>query len=130
MNADKINALTEAVLGAAFEVSNSLGAGFLEKVYRRALLRELGLRGVKATPEASFTVMYKGCVVGECFADLLVEDVVVVELKCAEHLIKEHKAQCTNYLRASGRSICLLLNFHNPTLEYKRIVYHFPAEVS
>ena len=86
------------MLGAVFEVSNTLGAGFLEKVYQRALLRELSLRGIRATTEASFAVIYKGHSVGEHHADLLVEDALVVELKCAEHLANEHTAQCLNYL--------------------------------
>jgi GxxExxY protein len=81
-----LNALSEAVLGTTFEVSNALGAGFLEKVYQRALLRELGLRGIRAAAEASFPVLYEGYSVGEYFADLLVEDAMVVELKCAERL--------------------------------------------
>ena len=74
MNADqdKLDSLTERVLGAVFEVTNTLGAGFLEKVYRRALLRELGIRGIRATAEASFTVIYKCQSVREYFADLLV----------------------------------------------------------
>ena len=71
-------------MGAVFEVTNTLGAGFLEKVYQRALLRELGLRGIRATAEASFTVTYKGHSAGEYLADLLVEDVLVVELKCVD----------------------------------------------
>jgi GxxExxY protein len=104
-------ALTESVLGAVFEVSNTLGAGFLEKVYERALLRELALRGISATAQASFTVVYKGQSVGEYFADILVEDALVVELKCVERLANEHTAQCLNYLRACGRKVCLLVNF-------------------
>ncbi len=128
MNADRdqLDALTERVLGAVFEVTNTLGAGFLEKVYLRALLRELGLRGIRATAEASFTVTYKGHSVGEYFADLLVEDVLVVELKCVERLSSEHTAQCINYLRASGRNVCLLVNFNKPKVEWKRIVHGFP----
>ncbi len=117
MNADErrsIDSLTEQVLGAVFEVSNTLGAGFLEKVYERALLKELRLRGIKAVPQASFTVMYKGQVVGEYFADLLVEDALVVELKCVERLSAEHSAQCINYLRASDRRLCLLVSFERP----------------
>ena len=94
--------------------SPTLGAGFLEKVYRRALLRELGIRGIRATAEASLTVIYKGQSVGEYFTDLLVEDVLVVELKCGERLSSEHTAQCLNYLRASGRTVCLLVNFQKP----------------
>src|SRR5712691_4739917 len=102
MNAENQAGLTERILGAVFEVSNTLGAGFLEKVYRRALLRELSLCGIRATSEAGLSVMYKGQLVGEYFADLLVEDVLVMELKCVEHLANEHMAQCLNYLRASG----------------------------
>ena len=92
MNADStcLDSLSEKVLGAVFEVSNTLGAGFLEKVYQRALLRELSLRGIRATAEVSFAVIYKGHCVGEYFADLLVEDALVVELKCAERLANEH----------------------------------------
>ena len=126
MNADSINSLTERVLGAVFEVPNTLGAGFLEKVYQRALLRELSLLGIRATAEASFTVTYKGHAVGEYFADILAEDVVVVELKCVERLSSQHTAQCLNYLRASGRTVCLLVNFQKPKVEWKRIVHGFP----
>jgi GxxExxY protein len=86
MNADKMDLLTERVIGAVFEVSNTLGTGFLEKVYQRALLRELGLRGIKATSEASLKVTYKGYSVGEYFTDILVEDLVMLELKCVDRL--------------------------------------------
>ncbi|HXN48094.1 MAG TPA: GxxExxY protein [Bryobacteraceae bacterium] len=119
--------LTERVLGAVFEVSNTLGAGFLEKVYERALLRELGLCGIRATAQTPIEVVYKGHSVGEYFADLLVEDVLVVELKCAERLASEHTAQCLNYLRASGLTVCLLVNFQRPKVEWKRIVHRFEA---
>jgi len=123
MNADSI--FSERVLNAVFEVSNTLGAGFLEKVYARALLRELSLRGLRAKAEASFEVNYKGFRVGEYFADLLVEDVLVVELKCVDHLTNEHTAQCINYLRASGRTLCLLVNSQKPKVEWKRVVFGF-----
>jgi GxxExxY protein len=128
MNTDEhgyFDSLTERVLGAIFEVSNTLGAGFLEKVYQRALLTELRLRGIRVTAEASFAVTYKGQQVGEYFADLLVEDVLVIELKCAERLCNEHTAQCRNYLKASGRTLCLLVNFQRPKVEWKRIVHGF-----
>ena len=126
MNADSLDSLTERVRGAIFEVSNTLGAGFLEKVYPRALLRELGLRGIPATAEASFPVVYKGHCVGEYFADMLVEDALVLELKCVERLASEHTAQCLNYLRASGRTVCLLVNFQKPKVEWKRVVNGLP----
>ena len=124
MNADNrdLDSLSEKVLGAVFEVANTLGAGFLEKVYQRALLRELSLLGIRATAEASFAVTYKGHSVGEYFADLLVADMLVVELKCAERLASEHMAQCLNYLRASGLTLCLLVNFQKPKVEWRRIV--------
>jgi len=122
MNADDLDGLTERVLSAIFEVSNTVGAGFLEKVYERALIKELGLRGIRAAAQASFAITYKGQYVGEYFADLLVEDVLVVELKCVERLANEHTAQCLNYLRASGRTVCLLVNLQRPKVEWKRIV--------
>ena len=117
--------LTERVLGAVFEVSNTLGAGFLENVYQRALFKELGLRGIRATAQVSFPVIYKGHRVGEYFADILVEDLLVVELKCVDRLAGEHIAQCLNYLRASGRNLCPLVNFQKPKVEWKRIVHGF-----
>src|ERR1044071_3732079 len=126
MNADyTMDSLSEKLLSPVFEVSNTLGAGFLEKVYQRALLRELTLRGIQATAEASFAVLYKGHAVGEYFADLLVEETLVVELKCVERLASEHTGQCLNYLRASGRTVCLLVNFQKPKVEWKRIVLGF-----
>ncbi len=121
-----IDTLTERVLGAVFEVSNTLGAGFLEKVYERALLKELSLLGIQAVSQASFPVTYKGEYVGEYYADILVEDILVIELKCVERLAIQHTAQCLNYLRASRRTLCLLVNFQKPTVEWKRVVYRFP----
>src|SRR5215469_10794191 len=94
-----LNALSERVLGAVFEVANTLGAGFLEKGYERALMRELQLRGIRATAQAPFKVTYKGHYVGEYVADLIVEDTLIVELKYAERLTDAHMAQCLNYLR-------------------------------
>jgi GxxExxY protein len=118
----KFSELTEQVLGAVFEVSNTLGVGFLEKVYERALVRELTMRGVRAVGQVPLTVSYKGQDVGEYFADVVVEDVLIVELKCADALANEHMAQCMNYLKASGRRLGLLVNFQKPQVEYKRIV--------
>jgi GxxExxY protein len=118
----RIEELTEGVLGAVFEVANGLGSGFLEKVYERALIMELGLRGLRAVGQAPLAVSYKGCVVGEYFADIVVEDLVVVELKCVERLGDLHAAQCLNYLRASGMKVCLLINFQRPKVEWKRIL--------
>src|SRR5215471_20763768 len=89
-----LETLAETVIGAAYEVSNVLGAGFLEKVYERALVQELSLRGVKAVTQAPFPIAYKGKHVGTYSADLVVEDRLLVEVKCVEQFAKEHLAQC------------------------------------
>jgi len=115
--------LTEAVIGSAFEVSKVLGAGFLERVYERAMLRELTLRGVSAKTQASVPVCYKGQYVGEYCADLVVDEKVIVELKCVDRLGNEHLAQCINYLRASGLRVALLINFQRPKVEWKRVLW-------
>lgn len=114
--------LSEKVIGAVFEVANTLGAGFLEKVYERALVLELRLRGICVEAQASLPVCYKGESVGTFLADLIVEETLVVELKCADRLGAEHIAQCMNYLKASGKDVCLLVNFQNSRVEWKRIL--------
>jgi GxxExxY protein len=113
----------EAVVGASYEVSNVLGAGFLEKVYERALTRELALRGLGAKSQVSYPVIYKGRCVGEYVADLVVDDAVLVELKCVDRFSNEHVAQCINYLRASNLRLALLINFQKPKVEWKRIIF-------
>jgi GxxExxY protein len=113
--------LIKDIVGAAYEVSNTLGCGFLEKVYERALLKELVWRGRGVRSQASFPVSYKGHVVGEFFVDLLVEERLIVELKCAEQFSNEHIAQCINYLHASGLKIALLINFQRPKVEWRKV---------
>lgn len=96
MNADErkyINGLVQTVVGAAYDVSNAPGCGFLEKVYERALLRELALRGIRAQSQVSFSLAYKGQSVGDYCADLLVENKLLVELKCVECFSSEHTAR-------------------------------------
>lgn len=128
MSADYNDPLTERLLSAVFEVSNALGVGFLEKVYERALLRELALRGIQAETQRSIPAMYKGYCVGEYFPDLLVEESLIVELKCVERLANEHTAQCLNYLKATVRTVCLLVDFQRSRVEWRRIVsgFHVP----
>lgn len=128
MNANErefLNSLAEQVVGAAYEVSNTLGAGFLEKVYERALTVECRQRGIRALSQAPIAVTYKGVQVGEYFADILVEDALIVELKCVAVLSNDHLAQCLNYLRATGLHLALLLNFQRPKVEWKRVVLDF-----
>src|SRR4051812_23557458 len=101
MNTDKAlignTALTEAIIGAAYTVSNSLGCGFLEKVYENALALELRHAGHKVDQQRDTTVYYRGELVGKYQADLLVDDEVIVELKAVRSLEKAHRAQCLNY---------------------------------
>ena len=128
MNMDKHeyeDQLIRDVIGSAMEVSNTLGAGFLEKVYERALVRELRMRDLTVKSQLKFSVMYKGYSVGEYCADLMVADTLIVELKCVESLANEHLAQCINYLKISGKRVGLLLNFQRPKLEWKRVVHGF-----
>src|SRR5262249_9173512 len=117
--------LIEQVVGAAYKVSNTLGCGFLEKVYERALARELRLRGMRVKTRASFSVMYEGESVGDYCADLIVEDRLVVELKCVEQFGNEHLAQCLNYLKATGLRSALLMNFQYPKVEWSKVVSLF-----
>src|SRR5438093_1350569 len=128
MNANErewLNGLAQQVVGAAYEVGNVLGAGFLEKVYERALLQELRLRGLQAEAQYPIHVLYKGEVIGDYYADILVEGKLIIELKCVEQLNNEHLAQCLNYLRATERPLALLINFQNPKVEWKRVVHGF-----
>ena len=128
MNANEresMNALIEKVVGAVYEVANVLGAGFLEKVYERALVVELRARGLQAEAQAAIRVFYKGELVGDYCADILVEGKLLIELKCVDSLSNEHIAQTLNYLKATDRYIALLVNFKHPKVEWKRIVHNF-----
>ena len=118
----ELNEITYKINGAVFEVNRILGPGFLEKVYENALLKELKRQGLKAENQVPIKVYYKEESVGEYFADLLVEDKVIVELKTAKRIEKIHEAQLLNYLNATGIQIGLLVNFRHPKAEIKRLV--------
>ena len=122
----EINDITYAINGAIFEVNKVLGPGFLEKVYENALLYELKNRKLKAIGQAPIKVIYKGQRVGEYFADTLVEDSVIIELKTAERIEKIHEAQLLNYLKATGIQVGLLVNFRHFKAEIKRLVFDLP----
>ncbi len=113
--------LTGKILEASFEVIRELGAGFLEGVYQNALLIALRQKGIKAEARVPLLVRFRGEVVGEYFADLLVEGKVIVELKAVKALAPEHQAQLINYLKATGIEVGLLVNFGRPRLEYRRL---------
>ena len=112
--------ITEAVIGCAFEVIKELGPGFLESVYEKALLVALHQKGLSAVAQHPLKVSFRGENVGEFFADILVEQKVLLELKVVKALTPEHQAQLINYLHASGIEVGLLINFGNPRLEIKR----------
>jgi GxxExxY protein len=114
--------LTGQILAAAFEVANTLGHGFLETVYRKALAHELAQAGHAVEQEKAFKIIYKGTEIGTYVADMIVDSRVVVELKASEALSPAHTAQCLNYLKASGIKTGLLLNFGRPKIEYRRLV--------
>lgn len=117
-----LDSLTQAVIGAAYEVSNTLGAGFLEKLYERALVAELTSRGITVHTQVTYPVHYKGMLVGEYVPDLVVEDQLIVELKCVDQFAPGHMAQCLSYLQASGLKLALLLNFQHPKVQCRRVV--------
>jgi GxxExxY protein len=125
MNQDELNQVTERIIGSAYTVANALGSGFLEKVYENALVHELRKSGLQIEQQASVHVTYDGTVVGDYVADILVANSVLVELKAVRALDDVHLAQCLNYLKATGLSICLLINFGTPRVEVKRVVNRF-----
>jgi GxxExxY protein len=120
MNEQELNALTEGIIGCAFKASNTLGVGFLEKVYENALVHELRKNGLVVEPQKQIDVVYDGVVIGEFFADILVNDTVILELKATKDHNHLFTAQCLNYLKATGKPVCLLLNFGKPRLDVKR----------
>jgi GxxExxY protein len=119
---EEIDRITEGIIGAAFEVSRMLGHGFLEVVYRKALVHELNLRGLTVEEERPFEVRYKDAKVGIYYCDLLVNSSIILELKAIEALTQSHVGQLLNYLKASGLRVGLLLNFGKPKLEYRRVL--------
>jgi len=117
--------VTEHVIGCAYEVSNTLGCGFLEKTYENALAIELRRNGIRVAQQKSIQVLYKGEPVGEGILDLLVDDLLIVEVKAIDELDEAHTAQCLNYLKATGHQVCLLLNFGRPRVQVRRFVRDF-----
>jgi len=118
----KHSELTGKILGAFFQVHKELGYGFSEKVYENSLAISLNEIGLKAEPQVHLQVYYHGQKVGEYIADLIVEDVVLLELKATEKIVEDHAAQLLNYLKATNIEVGLVLNF-GPTAEFRRKVY-------
>ncbi len=120
MNDDDLNALTERIIGCAFKVLNVLGSGFVEEVYHRALIHELTKGGMVAATKQAIQVFYDGVEVGNFIPDILVNENVIIELKATKNHDDAFTSQCLNYLKATGKPLCLLLNFGKPQLDIKR----------
>ena len=118
----KHKTLTAAIISIFYKVYNTLGYGFLEKVYENAMMYELKKSGIPAVSQSPITVMYENEVMGEYAADILVDEKVIVEIKAVKNLAAEHKAQLLNYLKATDKEVGLLLNF-GPKPEITRKVY-------
>ena len=113
--------ITHKILEVCFEVSNELGSGFLESVYQNALQIALQDNGLKVIPQYPLRVVFRNQEVGNFYADFLVEEKVLLEIKAVVALAPEHQAQVINYLKATGIEVGILVNFGRPKLEYKRL---------
>ncbi len=124
INADErgLEEITGKIIGCAYTVSNALGCGFLEKVYENALVHELRRTNFEVEQQKSLKVMYDGILVGEYIANVLVQGIIILEVKAVKILDEIHVAQCLNYLKATGLKLCLLINFGVPKVAVKRIV--------
>jgi GxxExxY protein len=120
--------LTHKIIGCAYNVFNQLGFGFLESVYQKSMLIELNKNNLKVESEKSLKVYYDDQVVGDFYADLLINDTVIVELKSVQNLSKEHEVQLVNYLNGLRKGIGLLINFGPSGVEVKR-KYRYLQEV-
>jgi GxxExxY protein len=117
-----INEITKKIIGCAYQVSNTLGIGFVEKVYENALAHLIRKSGLAVIQQHPIKVSFDGIIVGDFYADLLVANRVLVDLKAVSMLVDEHTAQALNYLRASGFEVCLLINFGKSKIEIKRLL--------
>lgn len=125
LSRETLNSISRHIIGCAYTVSNTLGDGYLEKVYENALAYELRNRGLRVAQQPRLEVRYANVIVGEYVADLVVEESVLVELKAIKALDDAHLAQCLNYLNTTGLRLCLLINFGQPRVEVRRIVRKF-----
>ena len=114
--------LSYEIIGVAMEAHRELGNGFLEKVYENALMVLLNERGIKAEQQKEIKVYFRGAIIGNYIADILIEDSIIVELKTVERIVDIHRAQVMNYLKATRLKLAMIINFKNKSLEYERIV--------
>ncbi len=123
-NEDKIlyKDLSYKIVGLAMQVHNKLGFGFSEKVYENSTMILFRREGIQAKQQTPITVYFEGEVVGDYYADILVEDKIILELKSAEEIADAHRSQVLNYLKATGLQLAIILNFGKEGLEYERLV--------
>ena len=114
--------LSYEIIGIAMQVYNELGYGFLEKVYENALMLMFKEENIKAEQQKDIKVKFKGSIIGNYIADILVEDRIILELKSVSKLTDKHKAQTVNYLKATGLKLGIILNFSSNSLEFQRVV--------
>ncbi|MCK4810160.1 MAG: GxxExxY protein [Candidatus Omnitrophica bacterium] len=114
--------LTGEIISSSYNVLNTLGCGLLEKIYENSLVWELELRKKKVFPQKEFKVIYREKKVGVYYADLVIENKVIIEVKAVENIDNVHRAQLLNYLRISGLRVGLIINFAKPKLQYERLV--------
>ncbi len=117
----ELDKITERIIGTAYKVSNTLGIGFVEKIYENAHAHEMRKDGLAVIQHYPIRVVYDGIIVGEFFADLLIEHLILVELKAVSALNDEHLMQSLNYLRAASLPACLLINFGQPRIQIRRL---------
>lgn len=117
-----IDQVTEKIIGCAFTVGNRLGCGFLEKIYENALVIELRKQGLRVAQQQIMEVRYDDAVVGTYVADVVVESMVLLEIKAVKLFDEIHTAQCLNYLKATHLPLCLLINFGRPRVDIKRVI--------
>ena len=122
MNDLKHHQITEKIIGAAYNVHNLLGSGFLEKVYQNSLAIELRSLAFKVDVEKPIEVLYKGEIVGNYFADVVVDEKVIVEIKAIKELSTIHEVQLVNYLKATGIEVGLLINFGTSVQVKRRVL--------
>ena len=122
---EHLDQTTEKIIGCCYSVISTLGSGFLEKVYENALAHEVRKAGLTVIQQHPVKVIYDGIEVGDYVADLLVNGQILVELKAVKALDNIHRAQCLNYLKATGYHVCLLVNFGSQKLEVRRIVLDY-----
>lgn len=117
--------LTEKIIACAYRVYNKMGSGFLESVYEKCLIIELRRMGLVVDVQKAIKIYYEGELVGEFTADIIVNDLVIVELKAIRQLAQAHEVQLVNYLVATGKSVGLLINFGEDKVEIKRKLRQF-----